>query len=65
MALVYVRNGDIETAIRIFTEKCKREGILKACIARESYMSKGDKKRAKAEAAKQRGKRKRHSPPSR
>lgn len=50
MAVVYVKDGDIEQAIRRFRKKVDAEGILVEYRKRMYYKSKGEKRREKAKA---------------
>ncbi len=51
MAVVYVKNGDVEQAIKKFRKKVDNEGILVEVRNRMYYKSKGEIKREKAKIA--------------
>lgn len=50
MATVYVKNGDVEQAIKRFRKKVDAEGILIEYRNRMYYKSKGELRREKAKA---------------
>ena len=56
-AAVQVRNNNIDKAMRILKKKLTEEGLFNELRERESYMSKGEKKRHERNAAKRRNKR--------
>jgi small subunit ribosomal protein S21 len=53
---VEVRNNNIDKAMRILKKKLTEDGLFNELRERESYMSKGEKKRHGRNAAKRRNK---------
>lgn len=56
---IEVRNGDVNSAIKVLKKKVMKDGMLKELREREYYESKGTKRRKAKEAATRRYKRKR------
>jgi|TARA_B100000287_G_scaffold397502_1_gene414171 small subunit ribosomal protein S21 len=51
---VEVRNNNIDAAIRILKKKMQQDGLFNEMRNREAYESKGEKRRRKAAAGRQR-----------
>ena len=54
---VDVRNNNVDKALRILKKKLTEDGFFNELRERESFMSKGEKKRRERDAAKRRQKR--------
>ncbi len=54
MAQVTVRGGDMESALRLFKKRIDREGVLRDLRIRDRYVTKIERKKAKARRAESR-----------
>jgi len=57
--IVYVRNNDLEFALKVFNEKCRKELIFKKIREHEYFSTDSEKREQKSIDAKKKGKKQR------